>query len=247
MSAPKKKPAKVLGNYAVGYSRPPVQHRFKPGQSGNPRGTRKPKHSPYEERLKGIVAHEFYRPVTVRDGERSERLPIIQATIRSAALQAAKGNVRAQKLVSDLLRWVEEGRLASRLEGIENACEYKEGWIDELWRRKQLGLVGPEPVPHPDHVQIDWNKLDVTITGPVTPEQKDLFDKLYVIKLAHREELAFLEADLLKTPDDPYLISQVEQQRALLERFDKFVKDEWYTGGKLPKLEQAITAIPLKS
>jgi hypothetical protein len=76
MKAANKKPAAVHGDYEVGYGRPPVDPRFKLGQSGNPRGTsRKLKHSPYEEQLKGIVTDELYRKIPVRDGDRTARIP----------------------------------------------------------------------------------------------------------------------------------------------------------------------------
>jgi hypothetical protein len=173
MKAANKKPVVVQGDHKVGYGRPPVDRRFKPGQSGNPRGTsRKLKHTPYEEQLKGIVTDELYRKIPVRDGDWTARIPIMQAIIRSAAVSAAKGDVRAQRLVAELVRWTEEGRLASKLRGLEDAFDYKEGWSKELARRKRLGIVGEEPVPHPDHIEIDWNRAEIDIIGPMTRKQK---------------------------------------------------------------------------
>jgi hypothetical protein len=56
------RPVVVQGDHKVGYGRPPVDRRFKPGQSGNPRGTsRKLGHTPYKEQLKGIVTDELER------------------------------------------------------------------------------------------------------------------------------------------------------------------------------------------
>ena len=50
-------------DYEIGYGRPPKQTRFKPGQSGNPKGRprgRKNVHTILEETL--------YRPVTITEG-----------------------------------------------------------------------------------------------------------------------------------------------------------------------------------
>ena len=38
-----KKPLRPLGDYEIGYGRPPVTGRFKPGNIANPNGRRKPK------------------------------------------------------------------------------------------------------------------------------------------------------------------------------------------------------------
>ena len=63
------------GNYEVGYGKPPVHTRFRKGQSGNPRGST-PKTKPWD-RANQLMLKEAYRPVTVRDGERTARIPAI--------------------------------------------------------------------------------------------------------------------------------------------------------------------------
>jgi hypothetical protein len=58
------------GLYNVGYGKPPTDTRFKPGQSGNPRG--RPKKNPS---VAEIFAHELKRRRSiVEDGQRS-RVP----------------------------------------------------------------------------------------------------------------------------------------------------------------------------
>lgn len=110
MSDPKKtgasKALMVSPGYEVGYARPPVATRFKPGQSGNPGG--RPKGAKnrlpafHEERMKQIILDEAYRTITVRDGDRNVSVPMAQAIIRSLAVNAAKGQHRAQSLFADL-------------------------------------------------------------------------------------------------------------------------------------------------
>ena len=83
--------------YAVGYAKPPVESRFREGQSGNPRG--RPRGSgkkvalpaPSEERMKTLILEEAYRGIPVRDGTRQVTLPMVQAVLRALAVNAVKG------------------------------------------------------------------------------------------------------------------------------------------------------------
>ena len=101
-------------HYEVGYGKPPKQHRFKKGQSGNPRGRPKgaksSKSTLPEERLKDIVLEEADRTITVRDGDRAVTLSMAEAIIHRLAVDAAKGVPRAQRLFIDMLSMIEKER-----------------------------------------------------------------------------------------------------------------------------------------
>ena len=83
------------GNYEVGYGKPPVHTRFRKGQSGNPRGSA-PRAQPWD-RANQLMLKEAYRPVTVRDGERTVPMPAIAAIFRSQLASGLKGNGPAQR------------------------------------------------------------------------------------------------------------------------------------------------------
>ena len=91
----------------VGYGHPPEAHRFTPGQSGNPRGrpkgatSRAPAQPP--DRLTQIVLDEASRQISVRDGDRTVTVSMAQAIIRRLFVDAAKGDPRAQRLVTEML------------------------------------------------------------------------------------------------------------------------------------------------
>jgi hypothetical protein len=71
-----------------------------------------------------------------------------------------------------LLQATEKERKAEHDLTLETAIEYKTHWEDELERRTALGIVGPDPIPHPDDVIINVKTGEVHITGPVTKQEK---------------------------------------------------------------------------
>jgi Family of unknown function (DUF5681) len=130
--------------YEVGYCKPPVQHRFAKGQSGNPKGgSRKRKDDAHEEKIKSLIIDEAYREVALREGNNVVKLPVMQAVIRQLALAAAKGQPRSQRMLADLVRWVEGDRRELKLEYLKTMIEYKTHWEEKLERRKRQGLTGP--------------------------------------------------------------------------------------------------------
>ena len=133
-----------------------------PGQSGNPKG--RPKGSKNkskvpalnEERMKSILLEEAYRTIKVNEGSGQVTVPMAQAVIRSLAVNAAKGNQRAQRLFTELLFTTERENKRLHDEWLDAAITYKVEWERELARRERLGITGPEPLPHPDHVVINY-------------------------------------------------------------------------------------------
>jgi Family of unknown function (DUF5681) len=65
-----KKPRK--GEYAVGFGRPPAQTRFKPGQSGNPKG---------RPNAKTTVARVINETIPVREGQKTRHMSKLEAML----------------------------------------------------------------------------------------------------------------------------------------------------------------------
>ena len=173
-------------DYEVGYGKPPKKHRFKRGQSGNPRGRPKDakfsRPAPHEEGLKDIVLEEAYRLITVRDGDRTVAMPMAQAVFRTLAVEAAKGKYHAQRLFTEMLSATERGNKAAHDAFVKMAIGYKTDWERELERRERLGITdAPPPLPHPDHIEIDLRAGTARIVGPMTKEEKAVCD-LWVAK-----------------------------------------------------------------
>jgi uncharacterized protein DUF5681 len=79
-----------MGDYKVGYGKPPRPTRFKRGRSGNPKG--RPKDS---RKLATDLAAELGERITVREEGRSRRITKQRALIKSLMAKALQGDVRA--------------------------------------------------------------------------------------------------------------------------------------------------------
>jgi hypothetical protein len=82
--------------YKVGPGRPPKEHRFKPGQSGNPKGaTRKtPSLIPG---LKELFERAFNQKAKVTQGERARVITMWAAGMQQLSVQFAKGDRHARR------------------------------------------------------------------------------------------------------------------------------------------------------
>jgi hypothetical protein len=97
---------------AVGYCQPPIRTRFRSGQSGNPGGRPKGSRnkvaamdniSPYD-----MILAESKRPIKVYDSGDVISISVVEAVLRTLAVNAAKGQPRAQNFFLDYLRIAED-------------------------------------------------------------------------------------------------------------------------------------------
>lgn len=217
--------------FDVGYGRPPENTRFKKGRSGNPkgrpRGSRNKKPALNDERLKGIILDEAYRTITVRDGHRDVNIPMAQAVVRSLAVNAAKGQHRAQRLFSELLTATERQNKALSDEWLDTAMTYKIEWERELDRRARLGITGPEPLPHPNQIKIDMQTGRARIVGPTTKEEKAELDTWIECKSMFEQELTDFEAELKAVTDQAEktrLLKEIGQTHEALQIIEKAIE-----------------------
>ena len=101
-----------------------------------------------------------------------------QAIVRAMAVSGAKGSIRSQALFSEMLSIAEGKRLRERKELFQAALDYKIRWEEELELRRQIGISGSAPLPHPDHVILDFDSGTVRIKGPLTKEEKVEWNRL---------------------------------------------------------------------
>jgi hypothetical protein len=89
--------AKSNVDYKVGYKRPPVEYQFKPGQRANPRG--RPRGS---QNADTVVRRVLTRKISVRRGDKTHKVSVLEAITETHALKAAQGDHRSTGVVINL-------------------------------------------------------------------------------------------------------------------------------------------------
>ena len=85
--------------YRVGYGRPPLATRFKPDQSGNPKG--RPRRS---LSLRAVVDKVLEEKVEIREGERVLRMSNRHALARAAFRRALNGDPKLLRALTLMMR-----------------------------------------------------------------------------------------------------------------------------------------------
>ena len=85
--------------YDVGYGKPPAHSRFKPGQSGNPKGKKKGDRT-YQAIVRGVLNEK----VPVRTARGTKKITKLEALVHTTMNSALKGNPKAVDQVLKIAR-----------------------------------------------------------------------------------------------------------------------------------------------
>lgn len=96
--SPSSRPKAGQGDYEVGYGRTPKATRFKPGQSGNPRGRPKAPKSVAVMLQEALAAR-----ITVQENGRTRSLTMQEVIIRGLVRDAARRNHTALRVLLSLI------------------------------------------------------------------------------------------------------------------------------------------------
>jgi hypothetical protein len=95
---PNRGPARKA-DYEIGYGKPPKATRFKPGQSGNPKGAKK-KGAIDDARI--MVEDVLAAPVILREGGKDRKTSRLEAMLLTQRLKALQGDSKAAKAMFKL-------------------------------------------------------------------------------------------------------------------------------------------------
>ena len=82
---------------AVGYGRPPSHTRFKPGQSGNPKG--RPKN---RKNISTVLMEVLDESIKIKEGDKIKTVSKAEAIIRGIVVKALKGDTKTVMMVVEL-------------------------------------------------------------------------------------------------------------------------------------------------
>ena len=90
--------AKGKGDYIVGHSRTPEEHRFRRGRSGNPKG--RPKGT---KNLKTDLVEELSERISITENGRKKKVSKQRLMIKSLTAKAIKGDAKAASILINLV------------------------------------------------------------------------------------------------------------------------------------------------
>lgn len=242
------------GEPATGYKNPPKDTRFKPGQSGNPKGrpkgsytkgsgTKRRQHGGRHEQSDRppdllpsdvIFSAEGRRLIRLTENGTSSDLPIEQVAMRSTYTSAAKGDPRAQKLVFDRNAAIEAMVREQRTDLNARWAAYRDRAYQRLERIEAGESDLISPLPHPDDVILS-DDHDPKIIGPIDEDEQAALETLLAKRAHLMREHAYVERF---SPDNP-----VEDERLQAALESKGLDIRYYDTSGLTGAFLAITQL----
>ena len=161
-SAPKSQIAAAEAEYKVGPGRPPKEHQFKPGVSGNPKG-RKKKPASIAPDLKRLVQEALNKKVVLKQGEKRRQVTAAAAGIDQLVTQFAKGDHRARRDLMDIAAQLGVDLIGDQQKAIEAALSPdRQAILDSYVARRKAAssASGSLPVLAPQDLLDDDNQKE---------------------------------------------------------------------------------------
>jgi hypothetical protein len=144
--------------YKVGHGRPPAEHRFQKGKSGNPRGRPRrseastPEHGP--EPARDIMLREASRLINVMSGGKALTLTAFEAVVKATFVSALNGGPTAQRVIIQCVQAAEIEKAREQAMAYAKALDTK---IDLEQKRDAIVSRGGDEwamANHPSDIEI---------------------------------------------------------------------------------------------
>ena len=116
----------------------------------------------------------------------------------------------------------EADRRVASTQLLKTAIDYKEHWHRVLAERARTGTTGPEPVPHPDDVLVDYETGNIRIDGPVMEEQKEAQNRLRAMWPDIEQSLKEINEEIESDPNDLGL----RKQQKIMTKIVNWLRDD---------------------
>ena len=234
------------------YRKPPVEHQFKKGRSGNPKG-RPPKKKAVQpgfgasgggiaDRLGAMALDEAGRPVTVREGDKVSEIPAMQALLRTMFRAAAQGDTKAGRQLLEMIARAESARTEKAVGLLQFSHQYKERNAPIFEKHEREGLDPPDIYPHPDDFIINDATGEVTIDGPIDKEQAGARKVVRQQAIESMGRYFEVKAALAKEPTNRALRREFKE----LKKYQDFLKNDAERNARHEALRQARRALEAK-
>jgi hypothetical protein len=107
-------------DYEVGYGRPPHHARFKPGQSGNPRGRRRE-----TKNLSTLVHEALNEQIIVTENGRRRKISKRRAIVTQLVNRSAQADLKATQILLAIVQDIERRRETQPGETVFDAADEK--------------------------------------------------------------------------------------------------------------------------
>jgi hypothetical protein len=128
--------------YRVGPGRPPKEHQFKPGQSGNPKGAKRKPPSIAPD-LKMALERALNKTVRLKQGEKERIVTMAAAGIEQLVAQFAKGDRHARRDLVDLAEKLGVDLTAGQHQAVQEALAADHQAILEAYVARRQGVTAP--------------------------------------------------------------------------------------------------------
>jgi hypothetical protein len=156
--------------FGSGYGRPPKEHQFKKGESGNPKGRPKTVTPVPSTELDTLILEEANRQLRVQENGAISHVSMRHAVLRALGQSAVKGNGYAAKVYLQHLGRAEAKRQAAVDEDIRYWTDYFRRVRETNQTLQEQGKPPLDLLPLEEDMVID-PKRGVRFIGPMSKEE----------------------------------------------------------------------------